>query len=171
MAGTRTAPEVVATEITQNNISIGVVDASGDTYSEGVVIAGGALPTLATIEALVVAYQAATQASVWEVSVTNVFRGSKNPGNANALFRAGKENGINMLYRDTDVLNAVATQRLVAPVAATMVANTDMPVYPLVAPMVALNAAFIALLGAGYSLESLQFTGRRERRNNSKITT
>jgi len=171
MAGTKTAPEVVATEITQNNVSIGLVDASGDTYSEGIVIAGGALPTLATIEALVVAYQAATQASVWEVTVTNVFRGSKNPSNANALYRGSKAEGINMLYRDTDILNAVSTQRLIAPVAATMVASSDTPVYPLVAPMVALNAAYIALLGAGYSLESLQFTGRRERRNNTKIAT
>lgn len=171
MAGTRTAPEVIAGEITQNNVSIGVVDASGDTWSEGFVINGGALPNLALAEAVAVAYQAATQASVWEVTVTNVWRGSKNPTNANFLARFGKENGINLLYRDTDVLNAVRNQRLVSPVAATMVASTDQPVYPLVAPMVALNDAIIALIGAGYSLESLQFTGRRERKNNTKITT
>ena len=76
-----------------------------------------------------------------------------------------------MLYRDSDVLNAVQTQRLIAPVAATMVGSSDSPVYPFVAPMIALNDAQIALIGAGYSLESIQFTGRRERRNNERILT
>jgi len=171
MAGTRTAEETLAANISENQISIGLVDASGDTYSENYSVTGAALPSLVLVEAVVAAYQLATQASIWEVRVTNVWQGSKNPTNANALYRGTKAEGINMLYRDTDVLNAVQTQRLVAPVAATMVSNTDTPVYPLIAPMVALNDAQIALIGAGYSLESIQFTGRRERRNNTRIST
>lgn len=171
MAGTKTAPAVTAATITENQISISVVDASGDSYSDGYKVAGGALPTLTLIETLVNAYQAATQASVYQVTVANVFRGSKNPSNAETLARFQAENGINMLFRDTDVLNAVQTQRLVAPVAATMVGMTDTPVYPLVAPMDALVAAYIAAIGAGYSLESLQYTGRRERKNNTKVLT
>lgn len=171
MAGTRTAPVVGAGTITENQVSIGLVDASGDTYSDGFSMVGAALPTLATIETLVAAYQLATQASIWQVLVTNVFRGSKNPTNAEFLARGSVESGINMLYRDTDVMNAVTTQRLVAPIAATMVGNTDTPVYPLAVPMIALNAAYIAAIGAGYSLESLQYTGRRERKNNTKVAT
>lgn len=170
MAGTRTAPVVAVANITQNNVGISVVDASGDGWSEDFISVGGALPSEALIEAVAVAYQAATQASLFEIRVTNVYRGSRNPTNAEFLARGAAESGINLLYKDTDVLNAVQGQRLVAPVAATMVGSTDIPVYPLVAPMVALNNAIIALIGSGYSLESLQYTGRRERKNNPKIS-
>lgn len=173
MAGTRTAPEILVANISENHVGLSVVDASGDGYSDNYKLAGAALPSVALVEALVVAYQAATQASVWEVRVTNVYRGSRNPSNANFLARGSAESGINLLYRDTDVLNAVANQRLVAPVATTMQGNTDTPIYPLIAgnPMLALNDAIIALIGSGYSLESMQYTGRRERKNNTKIST
>lgn len=169
MAGTRTAPQVGALTVTENIVSLGLIDASGDKFSEGAKVIGGGLADMAEIEALAVAYQAGTQASLWEVRHTAVWTGSANPSNAEALFRGSIAEGINLGFRDTDVFNAIAHQRLVAPVAATMVGNTDTPVFPLVAPMTALVNAYITLLGAGYSLETMQFTGRRERRNNTRI--
>jgi len=171
MPGTKTAPEVLVANISENLIGISVVDASGDGWSEGLKVTGGAITSAALIEAIVSAYQAASNASVFEVRQTLVWKGSRNPGNAVAAFRAEAQSGINLTFEDTDVLNAVAHQRLVAPVAATMSGNTDTPVYPLVTPMNELIAAYIALLGAGYSLETMQYTGRKERKNNTKIST
>jgi hypothetical protein len=171
MAGTRTAPIVGALTVTENHIALGLVDASGDLYSEDLKTVGGGLADMAEIQAYAAAYQLGTQASLYEVRHTAIWTGSINPTNAEALFRGTVAEGINMGFRDTDVFNAVYGGRLIAPVAATMVANTDTPVYPLVAPMTTLTAAMIVLLGAGYSLETLQFTGRRERKNNVKIRT
>lgn len=169
MPGTRTAPTVGALTVTENLISLGLVDASGDLYSEPLKTTGGGLADMAEIEAYAAAYQSGSNASLYEVRHTAVWTGSINPTNALALFRASVSEGINIGLRDTDVFNATAGQRLIAPVAATMVGNTDTPVYPLVAPMDAITAAMITLLGAGYSLETLQFTGRRERKGNVKV--
>lgn len=171
MPGTRTAPTVGALTVTENLISLGLVDASGDLFSASLKSQGGELEDMAEIETAAAAYQLSTNASLYEVRHTAIWRGSLNPTNALALYRATIAEGINMSYRDTDVFNAIANMRLIAPVAETMVASTDTPVYPLVAPLSTLNAALITLIGAGYSLESLQFTGRRERKNNTKIRT
>jgi len=168
MAGTRTAPIIGALTVTENLISIRTVDASEDLHSEPIKVIGGGLADMAEIEALTAAYQAATQASVYEVAHTAVWTGSINPTNAQALFRGGVEDGINLGFNDTDVFNSQFGFRLVAPVAATMVSNSDQPVVPIVTPMSELVAALITLAGAGFSLETLQYTGRKDRKGNAK---
>lgn len=168
MAGTRTAPTVGALTVTENLIGFRVIDGSDDIYSTPLKTIGGGLADMAEIEALAAAFQPTTQASLFEVHHTAIWRGSANPSNAEFLARGSIADGLNLLYKDTDVFNAVQSFRIPAPVAALMVDNSDTPVYPLVAPMIAFNTALIALLGAGYSLESLQYTERRERSNNTK---
>lgn len=168
---TRTAPTVGALTVSENLIGLSLMDASGDKFSESIKTVGGALADMAEVEAVAAAYQAASQASLFEVRMTQVWTGSANPTNADVGQRNSIADGINMAYRDTDVFNAVFGGRLIAPVAATMVGNSDDPVYPLVVPLSTLVAAYITLLGVGYSLESLQYTERRERKNNAKKYT
>jgi hypothetical protein len=171
MAGTRTAPETTALDVSANQVTMHLVDISGDLKTENIKTPGGAILDNADIEAFAVAYQAASHASLWGVTQTIQWFGSINPSNAESGIRPMVEQGINIGFNDTDVFNSATTQRLLAPVAATMVGNTDTPVYPTVAPMTALLAAYIALLGAGYSVEFLQYTARRERSNNTRIRT
>lgn len=168
-AGTRTAPTVGALTVTENHVSVGVVDASGDSYSEGIKAVGGGLTDMAEIEALVAAYQPNTQGSVWRVEQTVVWEGQKDPDMAVAGFRGSTANGINMLFKNPAELNAVFTGRVVAPIETIMQGNQDIPL--LVAPLPALVTAYLTLLGAGYNLDSMQFTGRKERRNNPRIAT
>jgi len=167
MPGTRTAPTVGAVTVTENLISVAVVDASNDTWSEGLNLPGGALTDMADIEAFVVDYQANTNGSVYRVTQQVVWEGVRDSDNALALFRASSESGINLLFKENTTLTAF-TGRVVAPIATIMQGNQDIPL--LVSPLTLLVLEYINLLGT-YSLESMQFTGRRERRNNPRIGT
>ncbi|HKY46310.1 MAG TPA: hypothetical protein VJM50_24670 [Pyrinomonadaceae bacterium] len=169
MAGTRTAPTVGALTVTENLVSVGLVDTSGDVFNEALTLPGGALTDMADIEAFVAAYQPTTQASIFRVVQQVVWLGAKDPDNANNLFRAGVENGINLLLRNTTASPAAEfTGRVVAPVATIMQGNQDIPL--LVTPLTALVTQYINML-PDYALESMQFTGRRERKNNPRIAT
>lgn len=167
MPGTRTAPTVGALTVTSSSVSLNLIDASGDTHSEALSVAGDGLLDYAAAEALAVDYQAATNASLWKVTQTVEWEGAADSDNALALFRASVTNGINMLFKDP-VAQLSETPRLVAPVASTMQGNQDIPLVtdPILA---ALIAEYLTVLGVSYSLDSVQFTGRRERRNNPRI--
>ena len=171
MAGTRTAPTVGALTTTEQTVGVSLIDASEDIFSDSLKFEGGALIDMAEIEAWVADYQPATQASIFEVRHTVVWRGSANPTNAEALYRGSIADGININFLDTDVFNSGVGMRLVAPVAAWLQANSDVVIVPAVGVADALLDQTITLLnslGGGYSLETLQFTTRRERRNNPK---
>lgn len=170
---TRTAPTVGALTATSQTIGVSLIDASEDIYSDSLTMEAGALGVidLAEIEAWVADYQPATQASIFEVRHTSVWRGSANPTNADVAYRASIADGININYLDTDVFNSGIGNRVVAPVAAWLQGNSDV----VIVPATGLPAAFLAQtltllnsLGGGYSLETLQFTTRRERKNNPK---
>jgi hypothetical protein len=168
---TRTAPTVGALTITEQLVGVSIVDASEDTFSDSLKMPGGALLDMANVEAWVADYQPITQGSIFEVRMMQVWRGSKNPTNADAGYRASIADGINIGYNDTDVFGAVEGIRVVAPIAAWLQGNSDNIIIPLAGLPAAFNAETLTLLnslGAGYSLESLQFTTRRERKNNPK---
>jgi len=161
MAGTRTAP--AATGAANKFVtSISLVDASGDSYS--VAIITGTAPTGAAIEAFAASYQAATQASVYQIRLESVWIGAKETDNAESDIRYQVENGINMLFRSADLLSS-STVRVIAPVPAAMDGDDDIPL-PGVAPLtgVATDAAAIN----GGTFESAQYTTRRERKNNPR---
>jgi hypothetical protein len=50
-----------------------------------------------------------------------------------------------------------------------MQGNQDIPL--LVSPLTTLVAAYLTVLGGAYALDSMQFTGRRERTNNPRVRT
>lgn len=167
MPGTRTAPTVGALTVTENLISMAVVDTSSDVYVESIKQAGGALSDMADIEAIAAQYQANTNASLFRVTQQVVWEGAMDADNAVAAFRAQTESGINLLFRNVTVTPPVAyTARVVAPIATIMQGNQDIPL--LVSPLTLLVAQYINMM-PDYALESMQYTGRKERRNNPRI--
>lgn len=166
MPGTRTAPTVGALTVAENIVSLGLIDVSGDTWSEALNLPGGALTDMADIQAWSAAYQATSNASLFRVTQTVVWEGARDPDNALALFRASAESGINLLFKNAALITE--TGRVIAPIDTIMQGNQDIPL--LVAPLTALVTQYLNLL-AGFSLESMQYTGRRERRNNPRIAT
>ena len=163
MAGTSTAPAVTATP-TGASVTIHLIDASGDLYTEDLPVSTTA--AAGDIAGLVASYQAASNASVWKVTRESVWEGVQDTDNAVATFRSSIAEGINMLFRNTTTFLA-RSLRLVAPIAATMQGNQDIPLISST-EMVNLITDYLTL-SSGYDLESAQFTGRRERRNNPKI--
>jgi hypothetical protein len=164
MAGTRTAPTVGALTATTLGATLHLIDASGDVKTD--YIAGGT-SDLADVEAWAAAYQPTTQASLWKVSFTQEWEGEADPQNAEALFRGGIDNGINLLFKDI-AASAKQTPRVYSPVAAVMQGNQDIPLLS-AAIMTTLLTQYLTMLGGAYALDSAQFTGRRERANNPRI--
>lgn len=164
MPGTRTSGAVVYATPDVTDISFHLVDASGDLYSENIDVS----PTAgeSDVEGLASTYQAASNASLWKVVRTQSWVGEIDPDNAIAAYRATIAEGINMLFRnDTQFTRNL---RLIAPIAAIMQGNQDIP---LLTPTneLGLMVADYLTLSTGFNLETLQFTGRRERKNNPKI--
>lgn len=163
MAGTRTAPAVSGAS-TQNTATLHCIDASGDLFTDSITSAA-ALSDI-NIEAWVAAYQAATQASVYKVTYATEWVGDAAPANAEALYRGSVKDGVNLLYKNYTTLKAT-TPRLVAPIAAVMSGNLDVPIIAtgLLADLI---TAELALL-TGFVHESAQYTERRERSNNQRV--
>lgn len=160
---TRTAPAVNGTPNVVY-VTLHVIDASGDLTS--VAIKTDTLPTDANIEAWATAYQDATQASVYKVSIGVNYEGDADPQNADTFQRNSVKDGINLLYKDVANLRAT-TPRLVAPQPALLQGNQDIPLIS-TAPFPALLTAQAVLLPS-FSLASAQYTERRERSNNPRI--
>lgn len=160
---TRTAPTVDGTP-NQVNIGLSVVDASGDTYSDSIVLT--AAPLDVDIEAYVAAYQLVTQASVFEVRVEAIYTGDADPDNADTNQRNSVKDGINFSWKDFTALKTQST-RVVAPVPDVMQGNQDIPLLTFVDML-----TYIAETGdilTAYALQTAQYTERRERSNNPKI--
>lgn len=169
MPGTRTAPVAGALTVTENLISFGVIDASGDIYNEPIKQAGGALTDMADIEAFAVDYQASTNASLFRIVQQVIWEGAMDADNAVVAYRANSESGINLLFRNVVASPALTfTGRLVAPIATVMQGNQDIPL--LVSPLTLLVTEYINMM-PNFTLESMQYTGRRERKNNPRIPT
>lgn len=161
---TRTAPTFDPAAPTGRAITIHVMDVSGDTFTQRLIVAIGA--TTAAIEAWIALYQAVTNTTIWRITQELFWEGDADPDNATAAFRSGAENGINLLFKDADTLDTF-TVRVVGPVSDTMQGNQDVPM---------LNGGsmdeFILAtltLAPDYNLRSSQYTTRRERSNNPKI--
>jgi len=163
-AGTRTAPDPSVAAATSVTSTIHLIDTSGDLHT--VAITTSDSPTLADTETWVAAYQAATQASAYKVSRESSWEGDADPDNADSGSRDSVKQGVNMLFKNITTLRTI-TPRLVAPIAATMQGNQDIPLLSS-AEMTALILAELTLL-PGFDLQSAQYTERRERSNNPRI--
>lgn len=163
MPGTRTAPLFTAAA-NARRITLYLIDGSGDLTTETKYVAVAA--TAADIEAWAAAYQDATQASLYWIDDVLIRSGDADPDNASVLQRSSVKDGVNLAYKNPTTLASVGS-RLVAPVPDVMQGNQDIPL--LTEPeFTALIAAELALM-TGFSLQSAQYTERRERKNNAKI--
>lgn len=163
MPGTRTAPAFTGAA-SQRLVTMHFIDASGDHFSQILY----ALPTAATdaqVEAIAAAYQAATQSSLWKISDTFEYIGPALSSNATANQRSSAAEGINLLLKNGALSE---TYRIPAPIQATMVGNTD-EVDTTATALTGFNSAVEAAV-TGYTVQSAQFTGRRERKNNARKT-
>lgn len=164
MAGTRTAPDFTGAA-TDRTVSMSFIDASGDKFTldvDGIPIAA----TSAQVEALAVAVQAASQASLWSIKDSFYYKGVGLASNAVTGSRDSVKDGINILYRAPSGLTV--TLREPAPMPATMIGDTD-AVATTNALLTAINSAFEAIAST-YTAESAQYTERRERSQNPRDT-
>jgi len=163
MPGTRTAPLFTAAP-NARRVTLYLIDSSGDLYTEAKYVAVAA--TAAAIEAWAAAYQDATQSSLYWIDDVLIRSGDADPDNAGSEQRSSVKDGINLAYKNPTTLASVGS-RLVAPITDVLQGNQDIPL--LTAPeATALIAAELALM-TGFSLQSAQYTERRERKNNAKI--
>lgn len=162
MAGTPTFPAVTGTA-TATEVTLHLVDASGDLYTENLDVAATA--AVGDINGLATTYQAASNASLYKVTRTSIWAGTADPDNAVAAYRGTIAEGINMLFRNATLFTR--NLRLIAPIAAVMQGNQDIPLLT-ADEMTALITDYLTL-SSGFNLETAQFTGRRERKNNPKI--
>lgn len=164
MAGTPTFPAPTGAA-TGTGATLHLIDASGDQWAEALPLPAAA--TQAQIGVIASAYQAASNASLWKISVTREWAGDKDTDNAVAAYRAAVESGINLLYRNI-ALEVTYGQRVVAPIAAALQGNQDIPLLS----STELSDLILATIAAksGYLMQSAQYTGRRERKNNPRIS-
>lgn len=162
MAGTRTAPLFTAAA-NARRITLYLIDASGDLYTEAKYVAVAA--TAASIEAWAAAYQAASQASLYWIDDVLIRSADSDPDNAETDQRNSVKDGINMSYKNPTTLVAQSS-RLVAPIPAALQGNQDIPL--VAGELASLVSAELSLM-TGFSLNSVQYTERRERKNNAKI--
>lgn len=141
-----------------------MIDASGDNFTDAIVTTSA--PTESQVEAWVAGYQAITQASVWKVTQSLAWVGDSDPQNADTAQRSSVGDGINLLYKDLTNLKT-ATPRVVAPTEAIMQGDQDIPLLSVQAFVDYLTA--LGAILSDYSLQSAQYTERRERRNNPRI--
>lgn len=163
--GVRTAPTVAIANINKSQTTVHLIDASGDLSTDTLITPAlvGDVPA----EAWVAAYQATTQASIWKVTQSIEYVGDKDSDNAGTDQRNSIADGNNLLFKNVATLST-QTPRAIAPILAVMQGNQDIPLLSS-AEMTALIGAILAIL-TGYNLESAQFTGRRERKNNPRIS-
>lgn len=166
--GTRTAPVVAIANITSSNTSLHWMDASGDKTTNTLLTPD--LVSDGLVEAWASAEQAGSQASLWKVEQTIVYQGDADASNAGTDQRNSVADGVNMLYKNVPLLTT-QTLRSIAPILDVMQGNQDIPL--LGTPgYSAVITAVLAIIGAsGYNMQSAQFTGRRERKNNPRIVT
>lgn len=163
---TRTAPTVAAASPSEVITTLHLIDASGDQFTDALkTTSQPALDTL--VEAWAASYQVASQSSLWKVTQKLSWVGDRDPDNADAGYRGSVKAGVNLLYKDLSTL-MTQTPRLVAPVAATMQGNQDIPLLSADPQFTNLLAALAAILST-YNLETAQYTDRRERSNNPVI--
>lgn len=163
MPGTRTAPAMTASA-TGRVMTMHLIDASGDPYSEPIPVPVAA--TAAQLEAIANQYALASNASLWGLSDSVERFGDADADNAVAAFRSGISSGINLLFKNA-ATKATQGTRVVAPIDTIMQGNQDIPIVT-VDPLAALVTALLVVY-TDMSLNSAQFTDRRERKNNPKI--
>lgn len=155
MAGIRTAPTVDGNPSIVS-ITARMVDNEGKPTSQQLYVPT-ATYTTALAEAYVAALQAATQASIYEVGVSNLYVGQEAKVNAESNERSTFADVVNLRYNNATKQGF--TTGVNAPVAGLFVLGTDDP-DPNSALLSALNSA-VGNLAPGYFVVSYRFNQQR----------
>jgi len=159
---TRTASTVDGTGEFRE-VSLRWIDAVGDIRSDATIIDAGA--TDVQIEAVAAAMQAASNASLYAIRVTDVYEGAKSKGNADSAVRESLQD--NIVFHAKDSGRVDRRSFVPAPLAAVFVADTETPDEG-DGLIVALMAAWETIWAGTFAGVSLRFTERRE--INEKVT-
>lgn len=156
MPGTRTAPTVDATP-TYKTISLQWIDADGDKRGDSVSIP--ITSTEAEQEAVAAKMVAASNASLWRVTIGSVFEGAMSKTNALEAVRESVQD--NIVFHMKNSLRASKRSYVPAPVVSVFVTDTETPDENST-ELDEMMTAWIALAGGSYEKISLRFTERRE---------
>jgi len=152
----RTAPTVNGTP-TLKKASLRYIDASADKRADSIDLPASA--TDAQIEAYAVPIGAASNANLYAVEVTDVYQVQPDKNDAVDAVKDSVYDNLVFLAKTT----ANLSQRgfVPAPVGSMFVPGTD-TIDPADTDLAAIFTAFLALVGAGYSIVSARYTERRE---------
>lgn len=156
MPGTRTAPDVTGTA-TYRIISLRWIDAVGDVRSDASIVDAAA--TDIQVEAIAAKMVLASNASLYEVRLTEVFKGAKSKGNALAAVRESADD--NIVYHAKDTTQADRRAFVPSPLAADFVTDTETP-DATATTMTDMMTAWDAAWAGSFAGVSLRFTERRE---------
>jgi hypothetical protein len=140
------------------------MDSSGDRYTENISLA--TVPSAANVETWAAAYAAASQATLYSVTISSHWSSDPNPDNAEVDQRNSVKDGVNMSYKNFTTLRTLGL-RLVAPIPDVMEGNLDIPV--LASTELAALLTIQATILSGFSFGHAQYSERRERSNNPRI--
>lgn len=145
-------------------LSLRMIDISGDKRAEGFEISPTA--TAAAIEAFVAGYAARTRANIYAIVDQQSYSSpASNATATDGAKSASVADGINFLYVSNT--NESEDVRLVAPIDTLMVGDTD-AVDPTAAA--AFNALVEPLLTGSKVAITAQYTERKEKKNNPKVS-
>lgn len=156
MPGTRTAPDITGSP-TFREISLRWIDAVGDLRSDASIVDAAA--TDVQIEAVAAKMVLASNASLYEVRLTDVFEGAKSKSNALAAVRESVQS--NIVYHAKDSTRADRRSFVVSPLAANFVTDTETP-NDTATTMTDMMTAWDAVWGGTFNGVSLRFSERRE---------
>lgn len=156
MPGTRTAPDITGSP-TFKEISLRWIDAVGDLRSDASIVDAAA--TDVQIEAVAAKMVLGSNASLYEVRLTEVFEGAKTKSNALAAVRESVQS--NIVYHAKDTTRADRRSFVPSPLAANFVTNTETP-DDTATTMTDIMTAWDAVWAGTFSGQSLRFSERRE---------
>lgn len=164
MAGTRSAPTVDGSP-TFIQVGVRLVDSRGDLRTVSLRVAAGTLP--ASIEAMVAALQVATNASVYEVQVTERYATNPLASNAdNSVFESVYDNiAINFKNQST---GAQQTAFIPAPIGGLVLDGDE--VATVIPAYSDFRDAVDAILDTAYEPVTARFTERREKNDSVPAT-
>jgi hypothetical protein len=162
---TRTAPTVNGTS-PYKRVSFRFIDASGDKNAVSFDVATAT--TNANIEALAVAYQVASQASLYAIEVTNSYLGAEDTSNATVGQRNSVFQKLVTLVKNVTGIPMSQSVPVPAPASVIMLANAD-EVDPASTELGDLYTALLAVLGSGWNVISARYSERSETNKAVKI--
>lgn len=156
MAGTRTAPTVNGTPV-YVKVQMRWMDYTGDKRSNSYQFDPAATP--GEIEAFADAAQAASNATLYEIAVADVYASVED--SQNAVEEVWENVKDNLVMQSRTATNESIRGFIPAPINSLFIETTD-DIDPTSAELIAYMTAFMALLPAGYDVVGARFTSRRD---------